>query len=310
MRKAFVGLSTPIGYNYRKGFEQKFGKPNPILDSPMGLFLFYDEIWFINRKTCPINCENLSYVKFLDEEYDLSKIQLEQFSWENVSIENNIQSESRERFWSAWESTLKINLGNKVKGIDNHSRSIDYGKISFTPNPTALNLIIDDFIATEFGLELITNSATSVYAESTNKSLIGLSKTKINQHLICDNIPNFQLEDGPYHDFIEDLRSESLLKQFRTKIDELIKNPIEDIQNLKEELNTAMEKYLYELFLKNLDQTQIFKGLLNAGIGQVPILGNIYSAFDGGKTIYTNIQNRKELGWMGFVAKARLLNKK
>lgn len=310
MRKAFVGLSTPIGYDYKNGLENKFGKPNPIIDSPMGLFLFYDEIWFINRKTCPINCENLRYVKFLDEEYDLTKLELERFDWENIKLENDIEEGSRDKFWKNWESTLKINLGKNIIGVDNHSRGIDFGTTFLTPNPTALNLVIDDFLASHFNLELITNSATSVYAESTAKSSIDLTKSKLTQLILCDNIPNFHLPHGPYHSFIEDLRSESLLKQYRKKINEIIRNPNEDISELTKEINSAMETYLYELILKNLNKNQIFKGAFNAGIGQVPILGNIYSGYDGGKTIYDNIMTRKEYGWMGFVAKARLFNKK
>lgn len=306
MRKAFIGLSSPVGYNYNNGLEKKFGKPNPIIDSPMGLFLFYDEIWFINRRTCPINCENLPYVKFLDEEYDLSKYGLEQFDWKDIKLEQSLDRNVQDEFWKEWKSTLNLNLNNKVFGVDNHSRGIDYGGNWFTPNPTALNLVIDDYLATEFGLELITNSATKVYALTNSVSQTELNKSKLTQLLLCENIPNFQLELGPYHDFIEDLRSESLLKNYRNKINSVIKDEHTNISEIKVELESAMNKYLYELILNKLDKSQIFNGIFNAGIGQVPILGNVYSGLDGGKTIYDNIKSRKEYGWVGFIAKSRL----
>ena len=107
MRKAFIGLSSPIGYNYSNSFESEKGKPNPLLDSPMGVFLFYDELWFINRRTCPLNCENLPYVKFLDEEFDLSKLDLEQFHWKNFQIEKYIP-----------KNTLVTGSDNLIKAIE------------------------------------------------------------------------------------------------------------------------------------------------------------------------------------------------
>jgi hypothetical protein len=36
-------------------------------------------------------------------------------------------------------------------------------------------------------------------------------------------------------------------------------------------------------------------------------MGNIYSGLDGGMTFYNNIKDRKEIGWMAFIAKSRLI---
>lgn len=130
MRKAFVGLSSPIGYNYSKNFETENGKPNPLLNSPLGLFLFYDEIWFINRRTCPLNCENLPYVKFLDEEYDLTKLDLEQFSRENLEIEKYIPDETLKNSSDCWTKAITLNIGQNRFGVDNHGRGFEIGKIN------------------------------------------------------------------------------------------------------------------------------------------------------------------------------------
>jgi hypothetical protein len=32
--------------------------PNPILDSPFGLMLLYDELWFLTKDLCPTNLRN------------------------------------------------------------------------------------------------------------------------------------------------------------------------------------------------------------------------------------------------------------
>ena len=70
-RIAFIGLSTPLFYDYRNPASEAISdlrsSPNPILDSPFGLFLLFDEIWFLCRSLCPENMRDLPYVKFLDE---------------------------------------------------------------------------------------------------------------------------------------------------------------------------------------------------------------------------------------------------
>ncbi|HYG49289.1 MAG TPA: hypothetical protein VD905_00225 [Flavobacteriales bacterium] len=311
MRRAFIGLSSPLGYNYANNFEDNNGKPNPLLDSPMGLFLFYDEIWFINRRTCPVNCEKLPYVKFLDEEYNLNNLILDQFSWENQKIEKQIHPNLQKFAGDRWIKSIEINVGKERWGIDNHSRHFKLGKIGVIPNPTIGNLMIDDYIANHYHLELITNSYTSVLASSTNvKSEDGL-KNSLTQLLICENIPNFQLESGPYHSFIDDLRSEPLLINFRKKIDEITKNKKpEEADNLKKELNKAMEIYQNELILKIMDKNQLFKSVGKFIIGKAPVVGNVYEGLNGGMEVYKNLKTKEGAGWIGFLAKSRLLQDK
>lgn len=91
MRRALIGLSSPIGFNYNRVRSKIWSSsdpdddPIPLLDSPLGLFLLYDEIWFFNRKMCPSNCLGLEYVKILDEEVDFEKLDFIQFtciSWD------------------------------------------------------------------------------------------------------------------------------------------------------------------------------------------------------------------------------------
>jgi hypothetical protein len=67
-RIAYVGLSTPVFYDYKYSARETNAdtrsSPNPILDSPYGLLLLYDEIWFLTRSLCPDNMRDLPYVNF------------------------------------------------------------------------------------------------------------------------------------------------------------------------------------------------------------------------------------------------------
>ncbi len=71
MRIAYIGLSTPISYDYlhyaSKASSDTLSSPNPILESPFGLLLLYDEIWFLCRSLYPENMRGLPYIRFLDE---------------------------------------------------------------------------------------------------------------------------------------------------------------------------------------------------------------------------------------------------
>lgn len=305
MKKALIGLSTPIGYSYRNNIEKLKGQPNPIIDSPIGLFLFYDELWFVNRRTCPINCQNLSYVKFLDEEYDLSKLNIEQFCWENSEIEKHVITSLEGIKWSSWTDAIERNLKERKQYVDSHGRSFNLGNLNASPRPTPINLLIDDFLANQFNLELITNTVTNQYALTTKK-FENTEERILTQYLLCENIPSFQLELGPYHELIEDIRSDKLIKNFRNKMTSVLSsNETKSIETLKENLEKEMTNYLHKLIIKQVDQKRIIKGSSSVIFGQVPILSNVYSGLEGGAEVYNGIKDRKTSGWMAFIAKVK-----
>ena len=70
-RTAYIGISYPLLYDYRyqadKSPNDLLDSPNPIIESPLGLMIFYDEILFLCRSVCPNNMRNLPYVRFVDE---------------------------------------------------------------------------------------------------------------------------------------------------------------------------------------------------------------------------------------------------
>jgi len=301
MRKAYIGLSTPIGYNYR--FETKENKPNAILDSPLGLFLFYDEIWFFDRSLCPLNCQDLKYTYFLNEEYNLEKSDLFDYSEElrKLQIEQHDIFSSENQL--SWEEVLKINLGYVEEPIDNHGRGVEMGNLYFSLNSTPYNLNIDKFIAEKYGLELITSTITNQMMKDDNRFNIAADLTQI---MLVENIPNFQLLEGPYHPFLEELRKEELISYFRNKITDItLGKDFKDITKLKEDLNKQMDVYKDELVLKALSKTRVYKSALDAVTGQIPLLSNIYSIGDSLNNLNSFVNERKINGWAGFIVQGR-----
>lgn len=207
----------------------------------------------------------------------------------------------------SWEGAVQLNVGDKPFQINKYGKHFSIGDISFSPGPTAANVISDYYVAKHFGFELITNSVTSILSPLLTDLKDCALNTSSAQTIICDNIPNFQFENGPYHPIIEDLRSESLIKSFRKKIDEVTLNKsTREILLLRQEMEKSMDRYLYELILKTMDKKQVFKSICTSIVGQIPVIGNISGGLEGGLNVLNNIVVRNEAGWIGFVAKAKL----
>ena len=54
-RIAYIGLSYPLLYDYKNQAEMTENdvtdSPNPIIESPLGLMILYDELWFYKTLT-------------------------------------------------------------------------------------------------------------------------------------------------------------------------------------------------------------------------------------------------------------------
>ena len=57
-RIAYIGLSYPLLYDYQHQAEMTENdvadSPNPIIESPLGLMILYDELWFLCESICII----------------------------------------------------------------------------------------------------------------------------------------------------------------------------------------------------------------------------------------------------------------
>ena len=47
------------------GYSPLLGERFPIIESPWGLMLLYDELWFLCKDVCPLNMRECSFVKYV-----------------------------------------------------------------------------------------------------------------------------------------------------------------------------------------------------------------------------------------------------
>lgn len=275
MRNAYIGLSSPLFYDYgnpaSKTKSDKSSSPNPILESPTGLMLFFDNLYFLTRSLCPENMRNVKFVHFLDEENllpDLSKIDFSKLIY--AQVENlHYQSTTKDRnrgmndFFKNYDNirkTMKIDWEGAKH--DNHSHQLEIKGTTFTGNSQSFgNLVIDMELSRLAGLnlELITNSYVQSYLDCELNTLV---PSKLTEALVIERIPNFIDVSGPYHEIIEEVRLNSYLTAFRKWVNEKSKNvSLNEITEVKQSIENELENSVKKLFLKHIEEKRIYKSV-------------------------------------------------
>jgi len=76
--------------------------PNPILEAPLGLFVLYDKLLFLDPVVCPYNMKELEYVKFVTDTEDLTKY------FERLQKTHSTQSSPSKPYpWKDWEHIVR-----------------------------------------------------------------------------------------------------------------------------------------------------------------------------------------------------------
>lgn len=274
MRTGFAGLSTPIFYDYKQpvGTPADVGtSPNPILDSPMGLFLLFDEIWFLSRSLCPQNMRTLPYVKFLDESGALPPLQDIQVPDLSEKISSDAQFSARyDRFqgsFSVYQENVKRVGVHWEAATDNHSRSFKIGSTTRSGNSISLENLFFDFEVVKrlgHGVELITNTFSQRWLDDPNSPVL---KARLSEVLVVDDIPNYLTPQGPYNPCVEEARENQYLKAFRKWISETQVPSEAEIKNVKREVEEAIAKAQRELFLKYYDPKTEYKAIGKTLVG-------------------------------------------
>jgi hypothetical protein len=216
MRRALVGYSTPIGYDYQSPAvrdDQGYPKQaNPVIVGSMGLLLLYDEIWFAEEWLCPFSMRQLPYCRFLDRERpELTGLveEMPRIEWNQDFKFPTLNDVAQE----GYSGFIKEYYGAS-SGVDNHS---------FTGNPTPENLLRDLELVDQcddLKLDLAMNNLTHqfIFPEGleylqarTQLGLLELAENALNVVSMYD-ITGIS---GPYHPVIEPMRESKFLSSFR-----------------------------------------------------------------------------------------------
>lgn len=293
IRKALVGYSSSIGYYYN--FESERGFPGSIIEAPLSLLILYDEIWFMSRDLCSYNLVNRPYIHFVDEEI------LPEGLPADFSEGLEMPSEMNEFPWDYWKSNIEDSFVS-VARYDNHARGRLFGELSILPTPGSYNNFLTDyFVAEKFGFELVENSVNSIWMSSFAENMLSMQTS---EHLLVPKLPSFQSINGPYHPFIEDLRKDNLINEYREQMTNISKTAnFEGLGDLKKNLDLEYQRIVAELAVGEFSNSRIVDGTASLILGQIPIISNITSGVQGVKELYGVYKNRKDHSWAGFIAR-------
>lgn len=305
-RKAFIGLSTPIGFDYnhnaRRTNADQSSSPNPILNSPFGLMLLYDEIVFLTKSLCPENMRNLPYVTFLDKTPKLPNINEIANEKKNKDF-SHIPNLDFHSVMSTFTETLQEARATWLTGIDNHTHGLKIGNFHGVANCTKDNFLIDLMICHQLNdpnLELIVNSR---FHDNTNN----WDAQDLAEIIVISDIPNYLTPQGPYHESIDEIRENIYLKDFRNWIINQSKNPNKkEITEIKKSVENELIKAQHDVFIKNLESQNCYKSIGKAVLSDlaglaVPLLGTAEATVNAIKSK----PEHNNMKWQGFVIDTR-----
>jgi hypothetical protein len=308
MRRAFIGLSTPIGYDYRNQAPaapaDTRSSPNPILDSPFGLMLLFDELVFLTRSLCPANMRELPYVKFLDE-HGLPPLTA-------TEIEGATTRGWDEEFKSSinmtpFQEAVSSQVIFDTMGIDNHSHGLRIGPLEIQANADTSNLAIDMLIHAKVHdptLELIANSRFQPGLES---HYYGANHAHLAEVITIDKIPNYLSPKGPYHPVVDEVRDNKFLADFRNWIASRPKGVSRaEVAEMKRDVEQALHTAQEEAFLKHLEPRKHYESVGKAMVGDAigllfPLAGTLSALVES----TVGAASEKEQYWQGFLVGAR-----
>lgn len=230
MPRAFIGFSTPIGYDYRNTAERCANdlrsSPNPILFGATGLILLFDELWFACESLCPQNMRKLPFIRFADRESGLAV--------DRAAIMESFQPDPEDRI--GLDAIFDAPYGDGMKryyggvGPDNHSHGLEVFGGQFGGNPSPDNLHVDLWLIDRLHEHRLTpalNGLSGRFMFGGGFGYIGDPARKaalqvaIAERLFTTNsIYDIAGVEGPWHPVLEELRDSDHLTSFRAWLDE------------------------------------------------------------------------------------------
>lgn len=320
-RIAFIGTSYPVLYDTTRRIKSygRVASDHPVLDSPNGLIILYDELWFLCRDLCPINMQEYPFVKYVDKMYpDIDYETLCKVAYpidDRVPYWNKSHTlEAKEKKEKELKKSLRLDW-DSATGFRFLS-SVCVGTRYFPAGTTAEAYLFDLLIATELrhitneNIEVVSNIRTPVIDEENYAKDVMLT-----EKIIVHNIPNKIEMYGPRLDGILDLRESVYLSDFRKWVIENHQHiQTKEIDEMQRDVQYQVDHYLHEVYLKvldNMNPRSVFltesKTLMGVAAGFIPYVSNVYSVIDASVNTISLLKEKKEkdsLRWSGFIVQA------
>lgn len=252
-RIAYLGISYPLLYDYvhmaRSTQNDLSDSPNPIIESPLGLMILYDELWFLCESLCPNNMRKLPYVKFVDRMFpDIYLGGADEF---HTGI-------TFERGWEvslSYGDILRLMKLERWNGLDNHTHGLEISDIKISANSSEDKFLLDLYVLSALQeqssdtIELVSNSLHRL------KNVPEINKeATLTEKILIRDIPNYLTVDGPYHECMEELRGHEYLRDFRKWIienhDTITKKEIEEMSESVQRTMQEAEKREFRNYLE------------------------------------------------------------
>jgi hypothetical protein len=169
-------------------------------------------------------------------------------------------------------------------------------------------VILDQVIGQAEKAEPITNTPTDDWLLTSVKRRMGLSLTQFALH---SKIPNFQSPEGPYVEFIDEVRASRQVKAFRKKVEEVCEeDKVRDMKEaaliLEEDFNSIRNQALIEKTGIGPIYESAASITLSGGsefVRNIPLLGTAVGLTIDLKDAIRRVRDRKRYGWAAFLAK-------
>lgn len=255
MRRAYIGFSSPIGFDYKNEADRTVNdsgsSPNPILYGTTGLLVLFDEIWFACESLCPQNMRTLPYVYFLDKKRSGDGI-----DWAAIDLLSRSSSSAdspslNDMFREGYSEVERYAV--KDARYDNHTHGLQALGIPTNGNPSFDNLLRDLAIVEayhELDLSPVFNPLTVKYllpsdiAYQEKPGETGLTSMEVTTGILTvPGLKDLASPEGPYHPAYEHLRTNIYVKDFRNWVDQEAhrwhnREPDEIISDLRHEIHS------------------------------------------------------------------------
>ncbi len=221
MYRAYVGLSSPVGYDYRHPAEDggpQDGFPSPVLVGVTGLLVLYDEIWFPYPGLCPASMRGLPYVRFASEAD--WPVRLDDEAIREAVRDGGPGPSLNDIGPGGFGAFMERYYGSGHP--DNHSRGAPFLGSNAAGNPSSDNLLRD--LLTLDGLDrpmsLVLNRLTRQMAFPEDHAWLrddpeDRAIALVERVLTIASIYELTGPEGPYHPVLEELRGHDFVESFR-----------------------------------------------------------------------------------------------